>query len=181
MKVAGLVAAAGAGRRAGGPKAVRVMEGDPRTLLERSVCSLQDWGCSLVVAVVRPEHKDLATQAGAVPVVPDPAPAEMIDSLRAGLLLLESSQPWQGFVFAPVDCPGALAAFAASGPALGDLPTDRPLCASAEGRFGHPTYLPRDLWYRLELPAAGLEGARVVLDDAMPFEMGTACLENLNL
>ena len=80
MSVAGLVLAAGEGRRFGGPKAVVELDGE--RLVDRAVRILTEGGCSPVVVV-----------SGAVPltvadvdVVPNPLwPSGMGSSLRVGL------------------------------------------------------------------------------------------------
>ena len=175
-----MIAAAGAGLRAGGPKAVRIGDDDPRTFLDRAVAALRAWGCDPVVTVVRPEHEDFARRVGAEAIVPNPAPEAMIDSLRAGIAQLLPKAEIDAVVFAPVDCPKALEAFARFGPKASDLDGSRPLVGGHQGRPGHPVILSRTLWGRLELPAVGLEGARAVLADAVIVEVGPESLENRN-
>ena len=180
MTIAGLIAAAGLGRRAGGPKAVRIAFEDPRTFLDRSVAAMRSYGCDPVVAVVRPEHKDLALRVGAEVVVPDPAPEAMIDSLRAGLEHLMLRQAVDSVMWAPVDCPRALEFFARSGPRPEDLDGSTPLVAGYQGRPGHPVLLPRSFWGRLEAPEVQEQGARAMLWDALILDLGLECLENRN-
>ena len=105
MRVAGLIAAAGKGQRAGGAKAVRIAGDDPRMFLDRSVSAMRSWGCCPVVAVVQEEHKAVARSFGAVAVVPTPLPEAMIDSLRAGIKYLERLSDVEAVLWSPVDCP----------------------------------------------------------------------------
>jgi CTP:molybdopterin cytidylyltransferase MocA len=160
-RIAGLITAAGLGRRAGGPKAERILSDDPRPLLERCICGLFDAGAEQVFAVVRSQHAELAELAGAISICPDPAPAEMIDSVLAGLVAIEAQASWaDGLLLCPVDAPRA-AEFCADWllEALANYP-DVPLVPAFGGRSGHPAWLPRRHWSLLSDPLAQERGAQ---------------------
>ena len=78
--IAGVVLAAGAGRRLGRPKA-EVMVGG-RRLIDRAVSTLRDGGCDEVIAVVRSGE---VVAGGARCVVNPQADSGMGSSLRAGV------------------------------------------------------------------------------------------------
>jgi CTP:molybdopterin cytidylyltransferase MocA len=81
--IAGLVLAAGAGRRLGRPKAEVLLGG--RSLLDRAVQTLADGGCDEVLAVVR---SAAVPAAGARLIVNEAADTGMGSSLRLGLAAL---------------------------------------------------------------------------------------------
>lgn len=87
MTVAGLLLAAGAGRRMGGPKALLRLDGS--TLLERGVAVLAAAGCEPVVVVVGAGAADVSSPGVAAQVVLAADWEEGIGaSLRAGLAAL---------------------------------------------------------------------------------------------
>ncbi len=154
MRTAGLVLAAGAGRRFGGPKALVEIAGE--RLVDRAVRAARDGGCAGVIVV-----------AGAVPltvagarVVDNPSWAEgMGSSLRAGLaaassydavLVLLVDQPWVGTacVRRVLDAAVDLASI---------------VVATYEGRTGHPVLLGAAHHAGVAALAAGDEGARSYL------------------
>jgi len=174
MRCAAVVAAAGSGRRAGGPKAELVLPGNPLPLAHRAVDALTTLGAEVVVVVAQRPLSNLPP--GVILHIPDPLPAAMIDSLRAGRAQLDDR--FDGFWFAPVDCPAGLEAVAHW---RGDLPIDRPARFVWHGTPGHPVWLPRALWHRLDQLAALAQGARAVLADALPIEApDAAVLDNVN-
>ena len=167
--VAGLVLAAGAGRRMGGPKALlRDVQGVPwaRTRAQ----TLLDAGCLPVHLTVGAEavmvRQTLPAQVGAV-VVSDWEEG-MGASLRAGLRSLASMGPQvQAVVVAVVDTPGLSvvavravleAVVAAGAPLRGALAQ-----AMYDGVPGHPVVLGRDHWPAVIESAVGDEGARAYL------------------
>ena len=180
MRIAGLIAAAGKGLRAGGAKAVRIGGDDPRTFLDRSVSAMRSWGCCPVVAVVQGEHEALARGLGAVAVVPAPLPTAMIDSLRAGIKYLESLSDVEAVLWSPVDCPLAIEVFARRAPPAEALDRGQPVVAGFQGQAGHPVYLPRQLWRRLNGEVVGREGAKAALRDAVLLDIALESLENRN-
>ena len=94
MTTVGLVLAAGAGRRMGGPKAlVRLTDGGP-TLVETAVARVLEGGCDRVVVVVGAAGEQaaaLVAGTGAEVVVADDWDEGMGASLRAGLAHLEDA------------------------------------------------------------------------------------------
>src|SRR5687768_645098 len=100
---AGLLLAAGAGRRLGGPKALLEVGGE--RLVDRGVRTLRDGGCAPVLVVTGAAPVEVI---GAV-VVPNPDWRDgMGASLRAGLAALPPGCP--AVVVALVDQPGVTAA-----------------------------------------------------------------------
>jgi CTP:molybdopterin cytidylyltransferase MocA len=87
MTVAGLLLAAGAGRRMGGPKAL--LELDGRTLVQRGVDLLRDGGCDPIVVVLGAAADDVRPLVDAQVVVATDWSDGVGTSLRAGLTALE--------------------------------------------------------------------------------------------
>ena len=158
MSTAGLLLAAGAGRRMGGPKALLELEGEP--LVQRGIRLLRDGGCAPVVVV---------TGAAAEQVRPLCAGAEVVEaaawssgmgaSLRAGLDALLDRSEVDACVVALVDQPGVsaaaverLRAAARTGAAAA--------VATYGGRARNPVLLDRSIWRDVAAGATGDEGAR---------------------
>lgn len=155
--VAGLLLAAGAGRRFGGPKALAEVDGEPLVL--RALRTLTAAGCAPVFVVV-------GAAAGQVrALLPDPARAVLAEdwatgmgaSLRAGLAALGETEhpaalvhlvdlPWVG--------PGIVARVAAHAGA-GTVAR-----AAYDGVPGHPVVLGRRWWGEVAETARGDRGAR---------------------
>jgi nicotine blue oxidoreductase len=164
--VAGLVLAAGAGRRFGGPKALVPFAG--RTLLEHAVGVLASGGCRRPINVV------LGSDLGAdLPPVADmrvswnPEWREGLgSSLRHGLRLLADESPADlgptAVVIMLVDQPGISPAAvhrlieAHRGGAVVAV-------ATYGGRRAHPVLLDRTTWAAVRACANGDEGARVFM------------------
>lgn len=157
MTVVGLLLAAGAGRRMGGPKALVELDGEP--LVRRGVRLLVDGGCDAVVVVVgasADEVRPLCTDAVVVE-APEWATG-MGASLRAGLDALERTAA-DACVVALVDQPlittvvveRLRAAHAAGAVAA---------VATYAGRLRNPVLLSRSTWAGVRDSAAGDEGAR---------------------
>jgi nicotine blue oxidoreductase len=156
--VAGLLLAAGAGRRFGGPKALAEIDGRPLVL--RALHTLTAAGCDPVRVVVGAA----ADQVRAL--LPDPSQAITADdwqtgmgaSLRAGLTALAATPepvaalvhlvdlPWVG--------PGILARVAAH------ATPDTVARAAYDGTPGHPVLLGRRWWPEIAETARGDRGAR---------------------
>ena len=86
MSVAGLLLAAGGGRRMGGAKAL-LREPSGRRFVERGLAVLREGGCSPVLVVVGAQAQEVRRYAGAADLVveaPDWATGQAA-SLRAGL------------------------------------------------------------------------------------------------
>ncbi|MEV6021346.1 MULTISPECIES: nucleotidyltransferase family protein [unclassified Streptomyces] len=162
-EVAGLVLAAGGGRRLGGrPKALLPHRGRP--LVEHAVEVLRAGGCARVHVVLgarAEEVRERASLAGCV-LVDNPGWEEgMGSSLRAGLDSLAGSGARAALV-SLVDQPGigreavarVLAAYA----------SPRTLAAAAyDGERGHPVLFGADHWAGIAATAVGDRGARAYL------------------
>lgn len=144
--VSGIVLAAGAGTRLGGPKAELVVAG--QRLVDRAVSELRRAGCAEVIAVVRSGTR----VADAVEVVnPDPEQG-MGSSLRLGLATATGDRA----VIVLVDTPGVGADQVRS-----VLAVDAPLVVARYGsRRGHPVAIDRPLWTEVAALAEGDQGAR---------------------
>jgi CTP:molybdopterin cytidylyltransferase MocA len=165
---AGLVLAAGAGRRYGGPKAL-VRWSDGRLLVERAVDVLRAAGCVPIAVVLGAAADRVRAEAslGDATLVDNPDwDSGMGSSLRAGLAALSGTgtDADTGAVAAVVqlvDTPGitpqAVRRFVAlAGPAV--------LAVAGYGeRRGHPVLLGRDHWAGIARLAAGDVGARPYL------------------
>ncbi len=162
-RVVGLVLAAGAGRRMGGPKAL------VDDWLPRSVAVLREGGCAEVTVVLGASAPEAAALIPGVPVVVAQDWAEgMGASLRAGLQELSDR----------LDGPGRLDGLGADAVlvSLVDLPDvgpdvvrrllDRPLerdtlaRATYDGRPGHPVLIGADHVAGIIASATGDRGAR---------------------
>jgi nicotine blue oxidoreductase len=156
VSVVGIVLAAGAGRRFGGPKALATLDGE--RLVDRAVATLRAGGCADVIAV-----------AGAVPLRDVDAqvatnvdwPRGMASSLQTGLAAAQGG-PWSAAVLLLVDQPWI-------GPqAVRRLIEARETGASCvqacyDGVPGHPVLFARGCWSDVGAAARGDQGARVWL------------------
>lgn len=151
--VVGVVLAAGAGRRAGGPKALRrTPDGTP--WLELAVRRLREAGCADVVVVLgagADEARDLVPADARVVVAADWALGASA-SLRAGL----EAAGGDAVLVTLVDLPGERAETARrvldSGADLAQ--------AVFDGRPGHPVLIGREHWPALLGELSGDAGAR---------------------
>jgi CTP:molybdopterin cytidylyltransferase MocA len=163
VTTAGLVLAAGAGRRLGGPKAlVRLTPGGP-TLVETAVRRVRAAGCGRVVVVVGAAGEQVADAVSSldVEVVPATDWAEgMGASLRAGLEHL-GTRPDDVALVALVDLPDVTVEVMTR---VLDAATSEGAAALAraayDGRPGHPVVLGRDHWEAVATSARGDRGAR---------------------
>ena len=153
---AGLVLAAGQGRRFGQPKAPVVIDGE--RLVDRAVRVLREGGCDPIVVV-------LGAWVGDVPEADDIVINAMWNegkgsSLRAGLRHLLDSTTAPRVVVTLVDLPGltgeAVARLVASPAELA--------AASYDGVRGHPVAMSRNHWEPLIRTVSGDSGARRYLD-----------------
>ncbi|WP_410591655.1 NTP transferase domain-containing protein [Amycolatopsis sp. lyj-23] len=155
--VAGLLLAAGAGRRFGGPKALVELDGEPLVL--RALRALTAAGCEPVRVVVGASGEEVRA------LLPDPGQAVVAEdwasgmgaSLRAGLGSLDGTDraaalvhlvdlPWVG--------PEILARVAAR------ASSTTVARASYDGVPGHPVLLGRRWWGEIAETARGDRGAR---------------------
>ena len=154
----GLVLAAGAGRRFGGPKAAAFVEGE--RLVDRAVRVLRQGGCPRVVVVL---GAWIGTVADAEVVVNSTWSTGMGSSLRAGLAHLQAEHTLEAALAPPkravitlVDLPGLTAAAVAH------------LCAQPESLLaarygdqqGHPVLIGQQHWPALMTELQGDSGAR---------------------
>ncbi|MEU7278566.1 nucleotidyltransferase family protein [Streptomyces sp. NPDC045431] len=164
--VAGLLLAAGGGRRLGGrPKALLEHRGRP--LVEHAVRVLREGGCA-VVHVVLGAAADAVRERASLPgcVLVDNPEWErgMGSSLRAGLESLAGSGA-DAVVVSLVDQPGIGAeAVARVMGAYGTSGARNALVAAAyDGKRGHPVLFGADRWAEVRASAEGDRGARAYL------------------
>ena len=149
MTVAGLLLAAGAGARFGGPKALVEIDGE--RLVDRGIRLLRDGGCNPVVVVLGAAVVEVA---GARVVVAPDWEIGMSASLRAGLAVVDADavvvalvdQPWVG-----AEAVRRLVALAGAEAAV----------ACYDGEPRNPVLLARSVWPELDLH--GDAGARAWL------------------
>ena len=158
MTTAGLLLAAGKGRRFGGPKAL--VELDGRTLVERGLQLLQDGGCDPVVVVLGAQADVVRPLVPARVVVATDWAEGLGASLRAGLTALAGTAA-TACVVALVDQPqvGVEAVRRLVGHAGG---TDAAVATYA-GEPRNPVLLPRAIWSDVAALAVGDVGARAWL------------------
>ena len=146
VRVAGIVLAAGAGRRAGGPKALRrTPAGD--SWLQLAVRRLLDGGCAEVVVVLgaSAEAARAVLPAEATPVVCASWADGMSESLRTGLDAVGRLRPApDAAAIIPVDVPDGSPATVRR--LLAVASSDCLVRAVFAGRPGHPVLLGRHHW-----------------------------------
>ena len=162
MSVAGLVLAAGAGRRIGGPKALLEFGGS--TLVQRCAETLSRGGCTPVVAVIGAEAARVMRPARVatrcVAVNPDWRQG-VSSSLRTGLALLRGTDT-RAAVVALVDQPLISAAVVERLlHAWGGH--EAAVVATYGGLPRNPVLLDRSVWEQVADTAVGDEGARAWL------------------
>ena len=157
--VAGLVLAAGGGRRYGMPKALVEYEGS--LLVERAVRTARAV-CDPVLVVLGARAVDVWRQAdlgGATVLANRDWESGMASSLRTGL---DGLRGWPGRVDAAlvllVDMPGMTPAALAR--LAGHAAPDALAVATYDGVRGHPVLLGREHWAGVAETAVGDEGAR---------------------
>ena len=158
MSVAGLLLAAGAGRRMGGPKVL--LELDGRTLVDRGIALLRDAGCAPVVVVLGAEAERVPPFPGAERVVAADWAEGVGASLRAGLQALEPSTA-SACVVTLVDQP--LLAVEAVRRLIAVAGQADAAVATYDGEPLHPVLLDRLVWTDVAAHAAGDVGARAWL------------------
>jgi nicotine blue oxidoreductase len=156
--VAGLLLAAGGGRRYGRPKALVEIGG--RLLVERALATLAAGGCDPLVVVLGAAADEVTARAelpGATVVVNAGWSTGMGSSLRAGLAALAPG-PAVATVVLLVDTPGVtpeavrrIAGYAGPGALV---------AATYHGQPGHPVLLGREHWAGVAALAVGEVGAR---------------------
>jgi CTP:molybdopterin cytidylyltransferase MocA len=156
--VAGLLLAAGAGRRFGGPKALADLDGEP--LVRRALRIMEEAGCTpirVVVGAAADEVRALLPDPGLAVVAEDWATG-MGASLRAGLAELNRLEGPVAALVHLVDLPWV-------GPEIltrvaTQATEDTVARAAYEGIPGHPVLLGRRWWPEIAQKAQGDRGAR---------------------
>lgn len=161
--VAGLLLAAGGGRRLGGrPKAL--LEYGGRPLVEHAARALREGGCGpvhIVLGAAAGEVRARAVLDGCAVVVNPDWEQGMGTSLRAGLESLADTGA-RAAVVALVDQPGVGAEAVAR--VMAAYASPETLAAAAyEGRRGHPILLGAGHWPAIAASAVGDQGARSYL------------------
>ncbi|OUE21920.1 Nicotine blue oxidoreductase [Clavibacter michiganensis] len=180
-RIAGVVLAAGAGTRFGGPKALATHP-DGTPWLATAIRALADAGCSPVLVVLGASADAAAALLAALPgsgralvVRADDWADGMSASLRAALRAAAAADPPPvALAVVPVDVPDLDAATIRR--VVDTAPVDRSTLRQAvfRGRPGHPALLGRDHWAPLAASVRGDEGARRYLaaHDAQLVEAG---------
>ncbi|MDK1472199.1 nucleotidyltransferase family protein [Streptomyces sp. 549] len=164
-RIAGLLLAAGGGRRLGGrPKALLTHHGRP--LVEHAVRALREGGCHTVTVVLgaaAEEVRAMAELTGCSVVGNPDWPSGMGSSLRAGLAALaDGEQPADAALVCLVDQPGVGATAVGRVRAAYRSPSSL-ATADYEGRRGHPVLLGSAHWQGVAEAATGDRGARAYL------------------
>ena len=155
--IAGLLLAAGAGERFGGPKAL-ARDPDGTSWLLRAVVSLKPCDSLLVVLGAEAERAAALLPMSVPRMRADDWAEGMGASLRAGLLSLDSSTA-HAAVVTLVDLPDVDAAVVARLVAASTGPHDLAR-AAYDGVPGHPVLIGRDHWAGVVDVATGDRGAR---------------------
>jgi CTP:molybdopterin cytidylyltransferase MocA len=162
-RVAGLLLAAGAGRRMGGPKALLRTGPGAETFLARAVRALDEGGCDETLVVLGAGAADARPLlAGADVQIVEAADWEegLGASLRAGLGALTET-PADTAIITLVDLPDVGArVFARVLAIAGAEPRAALARAAYAGVPGHPVLIGRDHWQGAIDAAAGDRGAR---------------------
>ncbi|MBG6104952.1 nicotine blue oxidoreductase [Micromonospora vinacea] len=167
---AGLLLAAGAGRRYGRPKALVELDGEP--LVRRAIRLLGDGGCTPVHVVLGAGADEVPDLPGAVPVRHDRWPDGLGSSLLRGLASLPAVVPAVVVVLvdqpllSPVAVRRVRAAYAGGAVVA---------VATYAGRPGHPILLDRRTWPLLGGYAVGDRGARGLLRDRPDLVVEVPC------
>lgn len=154
-RVAGLVLAAGAGRRYGRPKAFEEVRGE--LMVERAARGLLEAGCRPVYAVVGAGAHRWRAPAGVVALLNEQWAEGIGSSLRHGLAAARGGGA-SAVLVTLADLPGVGAA--AHRRVLGRRGGAEALVATYEGRRGHPVLLEARSCDELARTATGDSGAR---------------------
>ena len=169
-RILGVLLAAGAGRRAGGPKALRV-DADGTSWLERSIKVLRDGGCDAVIVVLGREAARARDLFASSTLAADPA-ITLVDapdwqqgmgsSLRTGLLAAQSV-PCQAVLVHLVDLPDVTAQVVRR--LIQQAPPGTATLARATygGQPGHPVLVGRDHLASIMVGLTGDSGAKSYL------------------
>jgi CTP:molybdopterin cytidylyltransferase MocA len=157
MDVAGLVLAAGGGRRYGMPKALVAYRG--RLLVQRAADTLRDAGCAEILVVLGAEAERVRSAAPDLPAVAVNADwaSGMGSSLRVGLEALARGTA-EAAVVLLVDMPGVT--HEAVRRVMTYAGAEALVMGGYDGRRGHPVLLGRSHWAGVAATAVGDKGAR---------------------
>lgn len=147
-RVAGIVLAAGLGRRMGRPKAEIIIDGS--RLVDRAIDRLRGAGCDPIVAVV-----PVGVEADALIVVNADPERGMLSSLELGLAALDAVD---AVAVTLVDMPGMTSA--AVGTVIAGWSPARIAVGVVAGRRTHPTVMSPAMWREALASAGADEGAR---------------------
>ncbi|GGM68299.1 4-diphosphocytidyl-2C-methyl-D-erythritol synthase [Lentzea pudingi] len=156
MRVAGLLLAAGAGRRFGSPKALVPLDG--KLFVDSAAELLRAAGCAPVVVVLGAQASEVRQRAElqGVTVVDNPHwDTGMGSSLRTGLHAAGSAD---AVLVLPVDTPGVTVAALHRLMALAE--PEALARATYDGEVGHPVLIGSDHFAGVMASAAGDQGAR---------------------
>lgn len=171
MTVAGILLAAGGGRRFGQPKATAVLGGS--SLADRGVKMLLDAGCAPVVLVAGAGADSLRPPAEATLVVNEHWAQGLSTSLRTGLAFAATT-PAEAAVLALVDQP--LVSPAAVQRLVGAWRKGAVVAAAAYGgKARNPVLLDRSVWADVTAASTGDEGARAWLQAHPDLVTPVAC------
>lgn len=169
MDVAGILLAAGAGRRFGMPKALVRHRGT--LFVEHAAEVLHSGGCHPVVVVLGAQAAEVRQQASlpGSSLVDNPEwTTGMGSSLRVGLAALADESAAAALIL-PVDTPGVTAEAVRRFVALAS--PSALARASYNGRPGHPVLIGRDRWPDVSAGAVGDAGARTYLTSHVPLDV----------
>ncbi|MBJ8348925.1 NTP transferase domain-containing protein [Antrihabitans sp. YC2-6] len=155
MRTAGLLLAAGAGTRFGGPKALAEFDGG--SFVDIALSALVGGGCDRVYVVVgaaAPEVSELLPD-NVIPILAENWQAGLGESLRVGISALESCD---AALIHLVDLPDVGAGVVAR---LLEYSTPNALARAAyNGKIGHPVVIGRAWWPDLVAHLSGDDGGR---------------------
>ncbi|MFF5294275.1 nucleotidyltransferase family protein [Paractinoplanes globisporus] len=157
VEIAGLVLAAGGGRRYGMPKALVAYEG--KLLVERAAELLREAGVARSLVVLGASAPEVRSRAAGLPptVINPDWESGLGSSLRVGLEALTET-PAEAAVVLLVDMPNVTAAAVRRVTALAG--SDALVMGGYGTRRGHPVLLGRNHWAGVIATATGDRGAR---------------------
>jgi CTP:molybdopterin cytidylyltransferase MocA len=166
-RIVGVLLAAGAGRRAGGPKALRV-DADGTSWLLRAIAVLRDGGCDAVIVVLGCQAADVRDLLVKSTFTDDPMitvveasnwDEGMGSSLRSGLLAARSAS-WQAVLVHLVDLPDVTAEVVRR--LIRQAPPGNASLARVTygGQPGHPVIIGRDHLESIMASLTGDSGAK---------------------
>jgi CTP:molybdopterin cytidylyltransferase MocA len=156
MTTAGLILAAGEGKRFGGPKAPYVHNGE--RLVDRAVSVLADAGCNPVFVVL---GAWIGEVPGATVLENENWSTGMGSSLQVGLSHLNSEPGIDEVVVSLVDLPGLTSAAVSR---IVETPGDI-VVGTYDAKRGHPVKFSSATWPELIASATGDQGARAYIAD----------------